>query len=305
MKKTLSILVAAVMLLGMMAMGASAQSFYDIPMAVAAPTLDGVLDPAEWANAAMISFENADELNWVVDAADSKFGPGSTLLFMWDADYLYVGAAIRDLTVAASNPEAGGALNAGDGVQLCFFSSDSAANGQGDTNMFWDFLPWTGEGRNPATAESYEHFNFADTTTNVKLVSSIDDKGYAMEIAIPWSDFAAAADNGYEVKYEPVAGTKIIMECVVMDQDEAGQQSLAYLTDEWCVPATTDVFTLSAATAGTAPVVEEAPADAPADEAPVDVIAPAPVAPATADAGIVVAAVVMAAAAAVVVSKKH
>ncbi len=304
MKKTLPILFAG-LLIAAMSTSAAAQSFRDIPNAVAAPTIDGSIDAAEWANALTISVEDGQNLNWVTTDAESKFGQGSSVLLMWDADYLYVAAAMNDETISATNPEAGGALNSGDGVQLCFYASDSAANGAGSDNLFWDFLPWTGDSHDPATAETYEHFNIADTTPNVKIASTVSDKGYVMEFAIPWSEFAVVADNGYGATYKGEVGTQMIMMVAVMDMDSAGGQSLGYITDAWCDPATTDVYTLSAASAGTAPVVET-PADetqtpAEGDTAPVEDTTTAPI---TADAGIALAGLALAASAAVVLGKK-
>lgn len=278
--------------------GVSAQENYSIPMAVTAPVIDGVIGSDEWNGALVVDVSN-DQLGWITAQTEGmNIGAGSYVAFMWDSDNLYCAANILDATPGLQ-PASGGALNSGDGVQLCFYTDETAANGDGTTNMFWDFLPRTGDG-DASTAESYEHFTFM-STLDLPIKSTVDSSGsYTLEWAIPWSLFAEANANGYGVVYTGTAGTKMLIEITVMDHDGT-TQALGYSTDEWCVPGSTDVYTLTADPAGIIPVVEtEAPA---ADDTPAE-SAQTVSAPATADFTLAVSALALAAAAIAVFKKK-
>lgn len=306
MKKVLVFALVLSMLTGLLAFGASATENYSIPEAATAPTIDGVINADEWNGALSIAVDS-DSISWVLDAADSTIGAGSYISIMWDANALYFAANILDSTVSASNPAAGAALNAGDGIQVCFYSSDTAANGDGANNLFWDFLPWTGDGHDASTAESYEHFNLAGTTPNVTIASVIVGTGYTMEWAIPWSDFATIVSNGYEADYTAAAGTEMYLELCVLDTDGAASQSLGYTTDGWCDPSTNDLYTLVNTQAGIVAAAEtEAPAE---DTAAADTAAPTETttetpAAQTADITAAAALVAVIALGAIVVSKK-
>ncbi len=297
-KQILAILVTLTFVLLFMP-AVSAQENYSIPMAVTAPVIDGVIGSDEW-NGALSVGVASDQLGWVLPQADGmSIGAGSFVAFMWDSDNLYCAANIIDATVG-TQPVSGGPLNSGDGVQLCFYTDETASNGDGTTNMFWDFLPKTGDG-DTSTAESYEHFTFM-STLDLPIKSTVNANGnYTLEWAIPWSLFAEANENGYGVTYTGTAGTKMLIEITIMDHDGT-TQALGYSTDEWCVAASTDVYTLTSDPAGIIPVVEtEAPAAA--EEPPV-----APVkdvaAPATADVTLAVSALALATAAIAVFRKR-
>jgi len=120
-----------------------------------------------------------------------------------------------------------------------------------------------------------------------------------------------------DVLYTGTEGTEIIMMITIMDHDGAGTQALGYSTDEWCVAATTDVYTLTSDLAGVAAAPEPEPA---ADEVLQSQLDPmseleselaaaaadaATVAPATADFSIAFAALGAASAALALAKKKR
>ncbi|MGI6203202.1 MAG: sugar-binding protein [Eubacteriales bacterium] len=315
MKKKILAVSMTIALAFSLVLGISAQENYSIPMAATPPTIDGDIGADEWNNALTVDV-SSDNLGWVLPQIDGmSIGAGSYVKFMWDAEYLYCAASIIDSTYGAQ-PASGGPLNSGDGVQLCFYTDEGATNGDGFTNMFWDFLPRTGEG-DASTAESYEHFNFV-ATTDLPIKSTVKDNGdYTIEWAIPWTLFAEANSNGYDVLYTGTEGTEIIMMITIMDHDGAGTQALGYSTDEWCVAATTDVYTLTSDLAGVAAAPEPEPA---ADEVLQSQLDPmseleselaaaaadaATVAPATADFSIAFAALGAASAALALAKKKR
>lgn len=304
MKKVLAILLASMLTAGMLSVSAFAENqTYNVPTAVTAPTIDGTIGADEWQNALSVPVDS-DNMTWVLSASTGTIGAGSTVKVMYDATNIYFAAEILDSTVSSSNPAAGGALNSGDGIQLCVYTDNAATNGDGASNLFWDFLPWTGDGHDAATAETFEHFSYNATTTDVKIASAIVGTGYTMEWAIPFAAFSA---NGYGATYTGAAGTQMIINVCVMDLDADGNQSLGYASDGWCDPAATDTFVLTDAVAGFIPVAEdEAPAAeeaAPAtDEAPATTTTAAQ----TSDAVIGLSALAVAAAgAALVIAKKN
>lgn len=276
-----------------------AKENYSIPTAITAPVIDGVIGSDEWNNALIVDV-SSDQLGWVLPQVDGmNIGAGSYVAFMWDKDNLYCAANILDATTGAQ-PASGGPLNSGDGVQLCFYTDEAATNGDGTTNMFWDFLPRTGDG-DASTAECYEHFTFM-STLEIPIKSTVQSSGsYTVEWAIPWSLFAEANESGYDVTYTGTAGTKMLIEITIMDHDGT-TQALGYSTDEWCVAGTTDVYTLTTDPAGIVSVVEEPTPEpeAPAESTPVQAVS----APATADFTLAVSALALAAAAVTVFVKK-
>lgn len=300
MKKILSVVLAIAMIASIMALGSSAiESAYDVPKAAAAPKIDGVIDANEWANALAVPVDS-DNLNWVLSNADSSLSAGSVIYMMWDETALYVAANILDTTLSSDQPGSGEALNKGDTVQLCFFADEGASNGSGSSNLFWDFTPWTDDGHDPATAESYEHFAAADTTA-VDLKSTVNGSAYTLEFALKWSDFGTYVPD-YEAQYKGAAGTQMIIELCVIDTDTDGAQSLGYVADAWCDPASTPVYTLTNAAAGAAPAAAE-----PAAEEVPEAAAPVVIAPAaqTADMLSVAAAVAIIAFGGYIASKNH
>jgi Pyruvate/2-oxoglutarate dehydrogenase complex, dehydrogenase (E1) component, eukaryotic type, alpha subunit len=301
MKKQLGIILASLIAAISFSVCASAKESYSIPNAATAPTIDGTIGTDEW-NGALKVDVSGDKITWVLPQADGmSVGAGSYIALMWDADNLYCAANIIDNTYG-TQPASGSALNSGDGIQFCFYSSDTATNGDGTSNMFWDFVPRTGTD-DASTAESYEHFNFAATTV-LPIKSVVNANGnYTMEWAIPWSSFATAASKGYTAAYTGTAGTALIIDLCVMDHDGNATQALGYTSDEWCVPGSNDVFTLTADQAGIVPVAETA---APVTEVPIESTATAAetAAPVTADFALVASAITLATAAFVVFSKK-
>ncbi len=305
MKKASSLLTAA-LLLSAMTVTTQAQEFYSVPRAATAPTLDAVVDAAEWDGALTLPIELGADFKWITggDRTETESpASGSNIKLMWDEINLYCCATIHDLTVSSSNGQAGGPLNVGDGVQFCFYASLDDAP---EDNLFWDFCPWTGTSRDPSTAEVYEHSVFQRTMHEIEIVSALGDDGYVMEWVMPWYIFDAALSMGYGKTYTGAAGNAFVMMAAVLDKDENGNQSLGYITDEWMNPATTDVYVFTDTPAGLVPASpEEDTPGAAAPGIPEGSDVGEGTAAATSDTGAGVSAVVALAAAAVVALRKR
>lgn len=269
MKKTLSLLVAVVLVLGMMSMGVSATRGLSYTAQYATPVIDGQVDEV-WDTV-------ADDWTYVdlpyADGVESVCSARVKVLH--DDQYIYFLAECTDATLAP-------------GDCLEFYLDEDDCDLEGDYCEYATQLQIRLDGsvvRNGASKSA------ADIDSVVAYEVTKNDSGYIME-------WAFAPLSG-----APVAGAVWGLEFMYNDNDETDTfiNALRWNVDTvnndvapWQEVASFGDLTLAEYVA---PAVDEAPAD----EAPADV-ADTPV---TADAGIVVAAVVMAAAAGVVLSKKH
>lgn len=273
MKKTLSLLIAVVLVLGMMSMGVSANRGLSYTAQYATPVIDGVVDDC-WINIAD-SWTNVD-----LPYGDAESVCSARVKVLHDDQYIYFLAECTDATI-------------GDGDALEFYLDEDNCKVEGEycdvSTQLQIFLNGTVE-KNGASLSAAE----ADSVVAHAVTTS--ENGYILE----W----AFAPLSGEIKGGSVWG----MEFMYNDADENGEflNALRWNVDTaggdvapWQEVANFGTLTLAEYVA---PVVDE-PADEPSTDAPV--VDDAPVAPVTADAGIVVAAVVMAAAAGVVLSKKH
>lgn len=292
MKKLLVFAMTAVLLLSLFTVNVSAAEL-SIPKALTAPVIDGTINADEWANALTIDM-NQDSLNWVASVNPSS--GNSTFYFMWDSDYVYFAADVKDTTASDIVPAFGAALNSGDGTQWAIYGMDSTeGTDAGEQMLFISIHPKTDSG----DPDVYEHFNLMSQVSDAKIASAVNDSAYTLECAMPFSTFAAAYDNGFINEIKGVAGQQWKMDLVIMDAD-GSDQSLG-TNAAWFDPSTSNVYTLSDTGAG----IDPAPAAEVTDAADPDAEAPATDAPQTADMKIASAsAVLLACAAAVILLKK-
>ncbi len=269
MKKTLSLLIAVVLVLGMMGMSVSANRGLTYTANYATPVIDGQVDEAwsvaEWTNVDLL-YDGVTEtvcsvrvkilhddqyLYYLAEATDATLGAGDCVEFYVDEDNCKMEGAYCDVS-----------------TQLCINLPDG----------------------NPTKNASSASMSEADAV--VAYGSSKSDNGYIFE-------WAFAPINGM-----PADGSVMGIEFMYNDCDESGTfiNALRWNVDTAAgdVAPWQEVASFGELTLAAKPVVEEAPVE--------DVVVDAGAAeatPVTADAGVVVAAVVMAAAAAVVLSKKH
>ena len=252
MKKFLALIFTLAFLASSLAMTTFAYTgvSLDVPKATKAPTIDGVMDPEEWAGALTIDMSMSKLL--VNAGTDVKMGDSKSY-FMWDDTNLYFLADVKDLTAPDTAPAMGAALNVGDGFQLGIFSTEKGAAGQGGTHLFVTAHPKTLEG----TPDMYEHFNIIGQLTGTlgaKIASKMVDNSYVVECSVPWTIFAQIYTNGFAAEIKGVTGQQMLVSNVIMEMNGAEQGLLT--NTGWFTPDEIDTYTLSDVAAGPAPVVE-------------------------------------------------
>lgn len=298
-------ILAGVMSVSMLAaLAVSASALYterqDITVYKNTPTIDGTINPGEW------DFDNVVDMT-----ADNCFAWAGEFTcpvyfyYSWDENGLYCAAQVTDADVCLPADIAD--VYGKDAFQIALDPAGVIADelGQGGGEFFSIGLledgtlgavyhPWGG------AAEEFDY-----TGAGRKI-----DSGWEFEMMIPWSHIEGAV-NDAGASFKAGDGAFLNAKICYLDRNDGGAETNAYTislegTDAGMNPADY-AFRLNLTTI-TAPSLETPVDEAPVDETPVDdapVVDDTPVAPATADAGIVAAVAVMAAAAGVVLSKKH
>lgn len=274
MKKTLALIVAALMLVGMMAMSVSAERGLVYTAKTGTPTVDGVIEDL---------WDGASDWTKVDLPYNTDEGTAVTarVKVLHDADTIYFIAEVADATVGS------------DQDFLEFYINENGNNG--------DYVAYEDD--------IYQIRMGVDSVDNAiaginaelymdRLVAyaiGSNENGYVLEWALKPGQ-AMDHDFGLEFMYNDSDADGGFLYAYRWNDDTANGDAPAWQSPEcWGYLAFSDESAL--------PEVVETPVEGgEAGEAPVEDVVVAPV---TADAGIVVAAIVMAAAAAVVVSKKH
>ena len=275
MKKILSLLVVAVLMLGMMSMSASAARDLKYTAQYGSATIDGVYEDAwdingsAWTEIDLHHDGSADS----VCAARAKM--------MHDDSLIYFFVEITDATLANKDLE----LTAMDQFEI-YLDEDACKDVAYCENSYQLGMTLAAEVRAGTNADAV---GAVECVKEFKVGTS--ENGYTLEFSVAPLNGIPAADKaiGLEFMYQNSAEDGTFLDALRWNVDtNAGDtapwQAPEYWGELYCAEYV-------------APAVDETPVE--------DVVdAPATTAPTTADAGIVVAAVVMAAAAAVV-CKKH
>ena len=191
MKKTISALLTAVMLLAAITVAASAATANpEIQVAYGTPVIDGTVD-AVWANATAYQY---DKYNYVTKT-EVDLDPGQFRI-LWDENYLYYLFEINDTTLAPDDAIVTGQWYTRDGVALTLAPFvDETNDAAADTKRsFWFII------RTNATSPNYSSVNkatfitedaatYADTNGNVPAdvrmyAVSKSATGYTVEVKI-------------------------------------------------------------------------------------------------------------------------
>lgn len=180
-----------------------------IARAKAPVTIDGEL--TEW-NAAgeAVVLDREARLGWGHGRWRGTTDLSGKVSLLWDADCLYVAGFITDDT-GPLNTTPGANLWQGDALEI-FLGLDPAAdprrNARGPGDHQVGLSPGTGDGKN---AEAFIFTKAAAGAVKVKAKKAAG--GYAIEAAIPWSDFGA---------WRPKPGDVIGFDLALDDSDDAG-----------------------------------------------------------------------------------
>lgn len=261
MKKALSLVLFAVMLVSIFAMSATAAPVnYSVPKATTAPTIDGTISADEWKDAVVLEMKKGDTNLFLGTGTLDTFG-GAKFSYMWGDAGIYFLAEVADTTAAASAPASGtGSYNNGDGIQFNIYTSTELAGATVGDTLFFSYNPKTADG----VAEVGEHFVYGDGGTGgnvpeAKIAVVYNGTAYTMEGLIPKEAFAKL-----NAPITLGSGSVIHMNSVVMEMDDAGNQSLI-IDNEWFNGALASVYTLVDTAAGPS---AEAPTETPTTEAP-------------------------------------
>lgn len=274
MKKTLSLLIAVVLVLGMMSMGVSANRGLSYTAQYATPVIDGVVDEC-WTNVA----DGWTQIDLPYqEGAESVCSARAKVLH--DDSLVYFLVEVTDATVEAGN---------GDAFEI-YFDEDNCKD-----VAYCDVSTQLQMHLDETVTKGTNSIGDVDMIKEYKVATS--ENGYILEFSVALMNGIPAAGSsiGLEFMYNDADVDTTFLNALRWNVDTAGGDTAPYMA--------VDNFGTLVFAEYVAPVVDEPAADEPATDAPV--VDDAPVAPVTADAGIVVAAVVMAAAAGVVLSKKH
>lgn len=275
----------ALTLVAAMAVTASAKQSYEA--ANATPVIDGQKDDA-YTVATEIVLDHE-----LAAMADSGFATGLAYT-AWDNDNLYVFIEVTDPVISTEKAEA---VWQSDSIEAYLDCLNEEGNlitdvdaGQFTAGYLYidDNLEVTGDNWGGGGL----HLDVVKEKGKAHFI--ITDKGYNCEMVIPWGD-----------EFKPAVGAQVGFTVAICDDaDNApGREYQVFpdddLTNAW--QETTNYATLTLTDKTYVAPVEEVPAE----EVPAEGGEETPVAPTTADAGIVAAAALMAAAAGVVLSKKH
>jgi len=222
------VLFTLALIFGVFALGVLCTSAKDftIPQCAVTPVIDGVFDEDnyEWDKAyhntltpSNGEFENID---WNAGVDRDEACPKYDVYMFWYNDPnesgdlwdiqkggIYICVIAPDATRGADPGT--GAYNATDVIQ---FLCDPRYSRRADNKRTYcyDFAPWTSTGK----ADWYEHYQYGSKAVGlgVQVVSKVTNKGYTMEIFVPW-----IALNINERLPEHKVGTKMGMGFVYMD----------------------------------------------------------------------------------------
>lgn len=174
---------------------AGIKAVLEVPRAVTAPTIDGVLTANEWDNA--MAFEVIwPDVNTAPKQADLWYGaaPASatdfsaTWYLKWDVNNFYIAVSVYDptLTFTATYP---GPYNAQDAVQFEFNLNETVTPYLDGTSAIYDFSADTADGvGGVASRNQNQSGNFsAAQLALISVKSTLLTDGYIIEAAMPWS----------------------------------------------------------------------------------------------------------------------
>jgi LPXTG-motif cell wall-anchored protein len=284
--KKITVILVSVLLLSLFAVPASALGEFEIPQAQTEPTIDGVYNADEWANAwhFLLDGANPPHIQTANNIADEYY-PTWDFYTMWDEENFYVAVVCKgDMTPTPKKMESGMDTRdnsiRSDGIQLFINPSgdytqtegkDTATATYGGSYVWTDFYCEYADGVTPFTW-SYEPFDgdilnaMPDVMKGYIIGGTRNGDTYTIEVKVPWkvlNGTAAGGSDQWKMTFPRKAGDKVIYDFNTMDYDGTGAQCRYGMTKDGArVNSSLDPwkqFTLVSAPAGKAKVAETAP----------------------------------------------
>lgn len=221
-----ALLIGGITMLFASAGAAAADPEYKAVKAAKRVVVDGKLD--EWVNVQEVPFKGAD----MVVAGDASTYQGPTDLsarvyVTWDAKNLYIAADVSDDVVLQGY--SGAYIFQGDGFQLFLALEEGHKDRShyGSLDFQFGFTPGT-----DAKEPSWHLWNNTTFFENLKVRAARTDRGYTLEVAIPWE----------ELGFTPSVGTRIGFDLGMTDADIEGEPQQHYFMlsragDAWANPS--------------------------------------------------------------------
>ena len=158
------------------------------------PTIDGKLDEEDWKNAPKQKFV----IGWAKNPKDQEPAHGATVRMLWDDDYIYFAGELEDVDIFADVTKHDGDTWTNDCFEL--FIKPNAAN-----PVYFEFhvtaanvttdikYPYPGKKPDAESVGWDSHMKSAVQIDGTLNKRDDTDKGWTVEIRIPWSDFADIA----------------------------------------------------------------------------------------------------------------
>lgn len=190
--------------------------------ATGAPRIDGDLGDAAWGF--------AEETGALLEPRSGKEAPlEASAKMLWDDRYLYVGIGVRDLSLRASHRKHDEPLCEQDCVGLFL---DPNSDGQSffeiqlsPRGVVFDTRHEAGREPTPSGHVSWSSEVRAAVRVQGELDDEVADRGYDLELAIPWHAFVTtnARTGG-----APRSGSQWAANLFVLDRQASGQRAAAW-----------------------------------------------------------------------------
>lgn len=169
---------------------------YAVKRAAAPINIDGKLDDKAWESAAPIEFL----FPWDFQTGAKQ---KTTAKIMWDSEYLYVGYQCEDKDIVALHLQRDDPTYKDDAVEIFINGNPSQQRSYYGLEMnaraiLYDYLMADGRVYKRFQLEGVKLASFIEGTLNTR---GDEDKGWSLEVAIPWRNFE-------EMSKLPAAGTK-------------------------------------------------------------------------------------------------
>ena len=215
MKKTLSILIATVLVCAMFApiavLPAAAAVNIDVNLNYGKAAIDGNFSADKWAAATPFTVDTANSVAWSGDVTASL-----TVYGLWDEQGLYFGGEVKDSTFTYSDSSYGG-----DAIQFSLDVGQSFLNTDEGRAIFYSFGAYENAADHILVRqESANDGEVADGEGGFALKTSVASGGWKYEMFMPWSMLNEDLNLKAGKTFTPAAGGKVNVLICYLDRED-------------------------------------------------------------------------------------